>query len=146
MSPNECGVDIRADVLELPNYVPGARALSAEVAKLSSNENPYPPPSTVVDAAQAALTSINRYPDMACHDLKEALATYHEVSSESIVLGTGSSALLIHAMTSVGRPGSKVIYPWRSFESYPIATVTSGSQALPVPLAERGRHDFDAMA
>lgn len=139
-------VNIREDVAELPAYIPGARPDSAGVAKLSSNENPYIPLEAVREAGRAALDAVNRYPDMASRDLTEALAKFHGVNADQIVLGTGSSALLVHAMTAVARPGSKVVFAWRSFESYPIATVTAGSTAVAVPLAAGGRHDFDAMA
>lgn len=139
-------VDIREDVAGLPRYIPGALPDAPDVAKLSSNENPYLPPEVVRAAGREAMEVVNRYPDMAARDLTAKIAQYHGVSTDQVVLGTGSSALLVHAMTTVGRPGSKVVYAWRSFESYPIATVTAGSVAVPVPLAERGRHDLPAMA
>lgn len=139
-------VSIREDVAALPAYVPGARPKSAGVAKLSSNENPFLLPNDVLERGRRALEQVNRYPDMAARDLTAALAKFHQVGDDQIVLGTGSSALLVHALTAVARPGSEVVYAWRSFESYPIATVTAGSKSVQVPLTEEGCHDLDAMA
>ena len=50
-------VRIRPDVAALPAYVPGARpdaATAAQIAKLSSNELPYPPQDAVVEAITRA--------------------------------------------------------------------------------------------
>ena len=52
-------VRIRPDVAALPTYVPGARpdaAAAAQIAKLSSNELPYPPQDAVVEAITRAAT------------------------------------------------------------------------------------------
>lgn len=138
-------VSIREDVAALPAYVPGARPDSVDVAKLSSNENPFLPPEVVRERGRRALDQVNRYPDMAARDVTSAVAKFHGVGEDQVVLGTGSSALLVHALTAVARPGSEVVYAWRSFESYPIATVTVGSTPVQVPLAEGGLHNLDAM-
>ena len=41
--------------------------------KLSSNENPYPPLPGVVEAVQAGVGAMNRYPDMGASALYAAL-------------------------------------------------------------------------
>ena len=43
------------------------------------------------------------------------------------------------------QPGTQVIFPWRSFESYPIAVPTVGADPVPVPLLPDGSHDLVAM-
>jgi len=59
-------VRIRPDVAALPTYVPGARpdaAAAAQIAKLSSNELPYPPQDAVVEAITRAATGITCRPN-----------------------------------------------------------------------------------
>ena len=42
--------------------------------------------------------------------------------------------------------GDEIIFPWRSFEAYPILTKVAGATPIPVPLTVDLRHDLDAMA
>lgn len=137
-------VRIRPEVLALPSYVPG-RSMPGAV-KLSSNENPYPPLDVVRAAGAAALAQANRYPDLGARALIAAIARYHGVGAANVCVSTGSSAVLIHALTAVCTPGSEVVYAWRSFESYPIAVPTVGAKPVPVPLTSESRHDLAAMA
>jgi histidinol-phosphate aminotransferase len=91
----------RDAVAAIPAYVagkppaprPGRRAF-----KLSSNENPYPPLPGVVEAAQAAVAQMNRYPDMGNGALYDALAARLGVPRERLAAGTGSVAVLYHLL------------------------------------------------
>ena len=148
LAPHPLGDYIRPHVLSLPAYVPGKSAPNA--AKLSSNENPSAPPASVLQAISAAAKNTNRYPDLLCTRLREALVEHFAgdlpgINVDNIVVSTGSSALLVAALSAVALPGREVIYPWRSFESYPIAVPTVGSVPRPVSLTLDGRVDLDAM-
>ena len=85
------GPRLRAVLSAIPRYVPGRPA--AETAhKISSNENPYPPLPSVLEAVARAARSLNRYPDMACLRLVEAIA--HRLPAwirARTVVGPGSS-------------------------------------------------------
>ncbi|MDC4232332.1 histidinol-phosphate transaminase [Actinomyces sp. B33] len=137
-------VPIRPAVAALPRYVPGAAPAGAD--KLSSNEMPDPPSAGVLDAAARALARINRYPDLTAAPVREALAARFGVDADRICVGTGSSAILVGALTAVCAPGEAVVFPWRSFESYPIAVPACHGSPVPVPLAADGSADLDAMA
>jgi histidinol-phosphate aminotransferase len=111
----------------------------------ASNENPYPPLPGVVAAVAAAAGTVNRYPDMACAQLAEAIADEHAVPLDDVVLGAGSVAVLQQVLTAVAAPGDEVVFAWRSFEAYPIVTRVAGATPVPVPLDATGHHDVDAM-
>ncbi|MFC8923790.1 histidinol-phosphate transaminase [Cellulosimicrobium sp. NPDC057127] len=147
---HEPRVPLRPAVAALPAYVPGARvAPGAAAFKLSSNENPYPPLASVVAAIADAAADVNRYPDMYATELVEALAERLGVSSGEVVVGNGSVAVLAHVLQTVVEPGDEVLYPWRSFEAYPIAVAVAGGTSVQVPLqtgAALGRLDLPAMA
>lgn len=131
----------------LPAYVPGARGGAAW--KLSSNENPYPPLPSVIAAIADAAADTNRYPDMYATDLVEALAASlgGGVAPEQVVVGNGSVAVLQHVLQAVVGEGDEVVFPWRSFEAYPIAVAVAGGTAVKVPLEQgTGRLDLPAMA
>ena len=125
-------VRIRPDVAALPAYVPGARPddAAAQIAKLSSNELPYPPQDAVVEAITRAATGVNRYPEMTGESLTQALARRWGVEAEQVVVGNGSVALIQHLLDAVCEPGDEVVIPWRSFEAYPICVAVAGARAV----------------
>ena len=140
---------LRAELDGIPTYKPGrppAVDEGVQAFKLSSNENPYPPLPGVLEAATAAAGSFNRYPDLACTALTEALAARFGVPAEHLATGTGSVGVAQQLVQATSGPGDEVIYAWRSFEAYPIITRISGAAAVQVPLDADERHDLDAMA
>lgn len=135
---------IRAALDDVPAYVPGKAA--AGLVKLSSNENPFPPLPGVLERAMAAAANLHRYPDLAATELTGELATFLSVPPEFIALGTGSVGVLQQIVQSVASVGDEVVYPWRSFEAYPITTRIAGATASQVPLDAGARLDLSALA
>ncbi|WP_028709622.1 histidinol-phosphate transaminase [Propionicicella superfundia] len=137
----------RRDVVaSLPLYKQGAMPTSADVVKLSSNENPYPPLPSVVSALTGALGAINLYPDMGAVRLRSALAQRYGVAPGNIAVGAGSVEVAQQIVHAVAGPGDEVVFAWRSFEAYPIITLIAGATPVAVPLTAGDRHDLDAMA
>ena len=134
---------IRPAVAALPRYVPSKTAPGA--VKISSNEMPSPPSPEVLEAIARELETINRYPDLTAAPLREALARRFGVGADQVCVGTGSSAILLAALSAVCQGGSQVVFPWRSFESYPIAIPSVGGDPVPVELLPDATHDLDAM-
>ncbi|WP_402463140.1 histidinol-phosphate transaminase [Isoptericola aurantiacus] len=143
--PAETTVPLRAAVAALPAYVPGARP-DGQAWKLSSNENPFPPAAAVVSAITEAAREVNRYPDMYATELVTALAEHNGVAADQVVVGNGSVAVLQHVLEAVVEPGDEVVFPWRSFEAYPIVVAVAGGAAVTVPVRDDGRLDLPAMA
>ncbi|MGP6175107.1 histidinol-phosphate transaminase [Corynebacterium sp. A21] len=135
---------IRADLADIPTYVPGKRLNNA--VKLSSNEVATPPLTAAVQAMVAAAAGANRYPDMGAMALREALAGHLELDIAQLTVGCGSSALCQQLVQIAAGPGDEIIFPWRSFEAYPIFAQVVGATPVAVPLTEEGRHDLAAMA
>jgi histidinol-phosphate aminotransferase len=139
----------RPNVAEIPPYVAGKPPVPREgltTYKLSSNENPYPPLTGVVEAATAAAERMNRYPDMGNSELYAALSERLGVPVEDLALATGSVALIYQLVQAFCEPGDEVVFAWRSFEAYPIAVAAAAAAAVKVPVRADGRHDLDAMA
>ena len=94
-------VRIRPDVAALPAYVPGARpdaAAAVQIAKLSSNELPYPPQDAVIEAITRAASGVNRYPEMTGEGLTQALARRWGVEAAQVGVGNGSGARVQHRL------------------------------------------------
>ena len=137
---------LRADVASLPAYIPGARGDGRRMWKLSSNENPALPLPGVLAAIADAAADVNRYPDMYAVELTEAIARKLAVGTDRVVCANGSVAALGHILSAFCLPGDEVVYPWRSFEAYPIAVQVSGATSVKVPLTADARHDLPEMA
>lgn len=143
MTPNN--VRFAEFLSHLPAYVAG-KSDQRTVAKLSSNENPFPPSTLVCQAAADAFSQANRYPNMIGADLIAALAQYFDCEPDCFVTGNGSISVLAHALSAVVEPGRNVVYPWRSFEAYPILVQVAGGESRPIPLTATGEHDLSALA
>src|SRR3954453_4665800 len=143
------GPTVRPAIRDIPAYVPGKPPVArpgVTAYKLSSNENPYPPLPGVVEAAAEAAAAMNRYPDMGCTALYQALGERLGVPTTRLAAGTGSVAVLYHLLQAFCETGDEVVYAWRSFEAYPIAVSVTGATSVQVPLDDMFRHDLDAMA
>jgi histidinol-phosphate aminotransferase len=140
---------MRSDLGTLPAYRAGKRPEPRDdlvVYKVSSNENPYPPLPSVLEAIARAAADVHRYPDPFSQRLISALAKRFDVPEDHIALGTGSVAICGQIITAATHPGDEVMYAWRSFESYPIWTQIGHATSVQVPLRADESHDLDAMA
>ncbi|MET7458926.1 histidinol-phosphate transaminase [Nonomuraea sp. NPDC005501] len=131
----------------MPPYRPGKAVATADGRsyKLSSNESPYDPLPSVVEAIAAGARQVHRYPDPAAVALTEAVAERYDVPTAHVALGAGSVTVAQQLFETVGEPGAEVVYAWRSFEAYPLLADLSGATSVRVPLAGED-HDLDAMA
>lgn len=131
---------------DLPVYKQGAAPEGPDSFKLSSNENPFGPLPSVVDAVASRLGLINTYPAISAPELTDALSVRLGVDAECLAFGAGSvevASQLIHASAGAG---DEVIFAWRSFEAYPSLVKIAGATPVMVPLTADHRHDLDAMA
>lgn len=139
-----CCMIVRADISEIPSYVPGKRL--ADALKLSSNEVAHPPLPTAVAAMAEAATTANRYPDMGATDLVHTIAKHLKLRPEQVAVGCGSSALCQQLVQITCATGDEVVFPWRSFEAYPIFARVAGATPRSVPLTADHRVDLPALA
>ncbi len=140
---------LRPEIESLPAYKAGQAPVERTditTYKISSNETPFEPPARVREAIEAAAGDVHRYPDPFSRRLVQALAQRFDVTPEQIALGTGSVAVVGQLLWAAAGPGDSVVYPWRSFEAYPIWVQMTGARSIQVPLLDDERHDLAAMA
>ncbi|MEO6652571.1 MAG: histidinol-phosphate transaminase [Ilumatobacteraceae bacterium] len=132
----------RTVVADLPAYRPGKGAAQAEsehgitnAIKLASNENPAQPVDPIIEAIRAAAAGVNRYADHRATAVREALAAQLGVAIEGITVGNGSTGILQQLFMGYVDPGDEVVFPWRSFEVYPVFTRLMAGTPVLVPLA-----------
>jgi histidinol-phosphate aminotransferase len=139
-------LEFASKVRRIPVY-PAADGYASEgpIAKLASNESPYPPVPAVLEAVTKALSGLNRYPDPTNAALRRKLADRHGVPATRIAVGNGSCDVLLAAGEALLEPGAELVYAWPSFSVYPHLAAASGARALEVPLDADHRHDLAAL-
>jgi histidinol-phosphate aminotransferase len=139
-------LEFASKVRRIPVY-PAADgyASEGEIAKLASNESPYPPVPAVVEAITRALPGLNRYPDPTNSALRRKLSDRHGVPANRIAIGNGSCDILLAAGDALLEPGAELVYAWPSFSVYPHLSAASGARAIEVPVDAEHKHDLEAM-
>lgn len=142
----------RPVVAATPSYRPGKGAAQAEAEhgitdaiKLASNETPWGPVPEIVAAVRSAAEGVNRYADHRAGELRVRLADWIGVDHDQVTVGAGSVTLLQQLFLSYVDPGDEVVYPWRSFEVYPVFSRLSAAVEVRVPLVDH-TVDLDAVA
>jgi len=141
------GLEFNDRVNAIPVYPAASTyAFDGELVKLASNETPFAPHPQVLEAVEAQLRTLNRYPDPAKSTLRRRLSERTGVAAGRIAIGNGSCELLLSAAEAMLEPGAEVVYAWPSFSIYPHLAAMSGARAITVPLNDAQEHDLDAMA
>jgi histidinol-phosphate aminotransferase len=140
-------LEFNTRVRDIPAY-PAAEtyAFDGELVKLASNETPWPPHPQVMEAVEAQLRTLNRYPDPDKTLLRRRISERTGVPSGRVAVGNGSCEILLAAAEAMLEPGAEVVYAWPSFSIYPHLAAMTGARAITVPLDDEGRHDLEGMA
>ena len=140
-------LEFNARIRDIPIYPAAATyAFGGELVKLASNETPWPPHPQVLEAVEAQLRTLNRYPDPEKSLLRRRISERTGVPIGRVAVGNGSCEILLAAADAMLEPGAEVVYAWPSFSIYPHLAAMAGARAIEVPLNEAGEHDLEAMA
>ena len=141
------GIEFNRRIEDIPVYPAASTyAFEGELVKLASNETPYPPHPQVLEAVEAQLRTLNRYPDPEKALLRRRISERTGVPVGRIAVGNGSCEILLAAADAMLEPGAEVVYAWPSFSIYPHLAAMAGARPLTVPLNDAGEHDLEAMA
>lgn len=122
-------------VKRLTPYVPGEQRHGADIVKLNTNENPYPPTPAVLQAVQAVTGDhLRRYPDPESVALRTTLAEYHGLDINQVFVGNGSDEILALAFLAYFTNGMALQFPDISYSFYPVYCDLYGIEAKKVPL------------
>ncbi len=131
---------VRSGIEEIPYYEPGLpieeikRRYGLErVIKLASNENPLGPSPLAVEAIKEFTPKVNRYPDAASRELRNALSRKLGVESEWIITGNGSVEIIQMVAETFINPGDRAILGKPSFLKYEKAIRIAQGVVVSVP-------------
>lgn len=129
-------------VRELTPYVPGEQPKQADLVKLNTNENPYPPSPAVLEAIRAELGSdasrLRLYPDPQGTVLREAIAEQEGLPAEQVFVGNGSDEVLAFAFQALLAQPAPLRFPDISYSFYPTYCRLYRMESRQVPLREPG--------
>jgi len=140
---------VRPCIARMEAYVPGEQPGTGGFIKLNTNENPYPPPASVLERIRAACNGdLRLYPDASAREVRCRLATLFGVPMETTIVGNGSDELLSIILRAFVDPGQTVAFPTPTYSYYHQLVQTQGGQirtvdfpddyALPAGLARTG--------
>jgi histidinol-phosphate aminotransferase len=141
------GIEFNRRIEDIPIYPAASTyAFEGELVKLASNETPYAPHPQVLEAVEAQLRTLHRYPDPEKSLLRRRISERTGVPVGNVAVGNGSCEILLAAAAAMLEPGAEIVYAWPSFSMYPQLAAMSGATAVTVPLIDSGEHDLEAMA
>ena len=137
----------RDNIAKMAGYVPGEQLDSADVIKLNTNENPYPPSPAVNAALQAIDTdALRRYPSPMAQTFREAAARYHNIAIENIIPTNGGDELLRLVLTTFVEAGEVVAVTKPSYSLYPVLVDIQASRLHEIPLQDNWDMPVDFIA
>jgi histidinol-phosphate aminotransferase len=101
------------------------------IARLASNENPEPLSPAALAAGEAALRTVNRYPDERVNVLMHALRKRYD--HEHFVTGVGMDGVIETIFRTLVEPGEKVAVSTPTFSFYGLAAMGQGAEVITVP-------------
>jgi histidinol-phosphate aminotransferase len=127
-------------VRDLTPYVPGEQPKLANLIKLNTNENPFPPSPKVLAAIRAELgddaARLRLYPDPNADLLKNAIASTHGVTAGQVFVGNGSDEVLAHIFMALLKHEAPILFPDITYSFYPVYCGLYGVEYRTVPLAD----------
>ena len=111
---------------------------------LNLNENPFGPSPLALAAIRKNLVEINRYPEIHATDLHHAIAKFHGVESDQVLVTAGATELLWIIARALLAQGLKAVTSAKSFIVYKLATQLTEGSLIEVPTRNHG-YDLDAI-
>lgn len=102
-------------------YVPGEQPKDADVIKLNTNENPYPPSPDVTRAVKEFDTdTLKLYPDPCATDLVNAIADYYGIGRDRVFVGVGSDDVIAMSFLTFFNSDKPILFPDVSYSFYSV--------------------------
>lgn len=118
---------------------------SARPIALNLNENPFGPSPLALQAIAEAIADVHRYPEIQATGLHDAIAQFHGVTCDQVLVTAGATELLCILAKALLGPGLNAITSARSFIVYKLATQVTEGRLIEVATRDNG-YDLGAIA
>ena len=110
------------NVRKVVPYVPGEQPHEADMIKLNTNENPYPPSPKAAEAIRrvAEEDTLRLYPDPTAAELVQAIADVYHVSPKQVFVGVGSDDVLAMAFMTYFNSDKPILFPDITYSFYDV--------------------------
>jgi histidinol-phosphate aminotransferase len=114
------------------------------VARMMSNESPFPPSPRVMQAIVDAASRGNLYPG-GCACLADKIAQREGLTGGSVLFGAGSTELIDVIIRTFVGPSDEVLLSVPTFSMYEARTRVCGGVPVLVPMTDSHEHDLSAL-
>ncbi len=124
----------RENIEKAKGYEPGFQPSRADVIKLNTNENPYPPsPNVMKVLSEITPEQLRRYPDPAGRAFRKVAAEVNGVEPDYIMCCNGGDELLRMAFQAFCDENRPVAYPVPTYSLYPVLAKLQNCEAMEIP-------------
>ena len=120
----------------LEAYTPGEQPKDMKYIKLNTNESPFPPSKSVIDAVNGEeVAKLRLYPDPEGSELKSAIAELYGVEKKNVFISNGSDEILNFTFMAFF-DAKGVVFPEISYGFYKVYADLYGIDYRMIPLSE----------
>lgn len=124
----------------------GAFALDPNARqRLALSESAFPPSPAAVAAAGDELSRLRLYPNSDGEPLRSAIAEFHGVDSDAVVVGNGADELLLLVALATGAPGATGVVTARTFAGHAAALELAGCDVYEAATDQSGHDAADLL-
>ena len=118
----------------LEAYVPGEQPKDMKYIKLNTNESPFPPSQSVIDACKDEAGRLQLYSDPECTPLVAKCAELYGVKESQILMTNGSDEILNFAFMAFCDKEHPIVFPEITYGFYPVFAELNGIPYEQIPL------------
>ena len=105
---------------ELEPYTPGEQPRDQQYIKLNTNESPFAPPHSVIEAAREEAGKLQLYPDPECSELRRELGERLGLRPDQLLMTNGSDEILNFAFMAFCDEEHPALFPDITYGFYPV--------------------------
>lgn len=117
-------------------YTPGEQPKDMQYIKLNTNESPYPPSKSVLEAVQCEAGRLQLYSDPECTVLHESLAELYGVNRGEVLATNGSDEILNFAFMAFCDKDNPIVFPDITYGFYPVFAKINNIPYETIPLKD----------
>ena len=125
----------RKEIDAIAGYTPGEQPKVANLIKLNTNENPYPPSPEVLKVLRNFDPArLRRYPDPTADALRDLFAVSVNMQRDNVIIGNGSDDLLTMIFRAFTSPELPVAVFEPTYSLYPVLAAMQGAPVIKILL------------
>lgn len=139
---------LRESIRQKPASKRGARQKRSSppnMVRMNLNENAYGMSDLVKTTLVQDVAENYMYQDFYAYDIRKKLADLYGLTTNHILIGSGSSAVIDMLGEVFINYGDEILYCSPTYEAFPDMASDNGGKRVSVPLTSDGKYDLDGM-